>query len=333
VTRVLVIDDEPAVRSLIVEILARAGYETIDADSAARALELLDDPALALVVSDIVMPGLSGFELLDEVRARRPSLPVLFATGSGTQDNLAEALAHGAAGLITKPFTHAELRDQVARVLARAVSGEREVRERVVAPTLTRALAGAIMARDLTTGGHTERMVLLTVGLGARLGLKQPELEVLRLGASLHDIGKIGIPDSVLLKPGPLDSDERTLMQSHTLIGDRLLEPVDELSCARPVVRAHHERWDGDGYPDGLAGDSIPLGARLVAVADALEAMSGARPYCGALLRPQILGELEAGRGTQWDPVIVDLAFDLIRRGDLDFDADGLRLYGFQEAV
>ena len=277
-TPVLVIDDEQVVRNLMVEILGRAGYEPIGAASAREALNLLDTPELSLVVSDIVMPGLSGFELLDEVRARRPSLPVLLVTGSGTEDNFQEALARGAAGLIVKPFSQAELRERVDEVLDRARSGEREVRERVVTPALTTALAGAITIRDDTTGAHARRLESLAARLGQAIGLTGKELDTIRLGASLHDIGKIGIPDRVLLKPGPLDLDEVTLMRSHTVIGDRLLASLEELAAAREVVRHHHERWDGSGYPDGLVGDQIPLVARVVAVADGLEAMSARRP-------------------------------------------------------
>jgi putative two-component system response regulator len=333
VTQVLVIDDEPAVRGLMVAILGRAGYDAVEADSASRALELLDDPGLALVVSDIVMPGLSGFELLDEVRARRPSLPVLFVTGSGTQDNLVEALAHGAAGLITKPFSHAELREQVASVLSRARRGERELRERVIPPALARVLTQAITARDLTTGGHTDRLADLSAFLGRELGLSAQELELVRLGASLHDIGKIGIPDGILLKEGGLEPDERMLMQTHTLIGDRLLESVPELEGARPVVRSHHERWDGSGYPDRLAGEEIPFAARLVAVADGIEAMSSHRPYRGPLPPAEILRELREGSGTQWDPAIVAAAVDLVERGEILFGPECLRLPSVEAAA
>ncbi|HVY61318.1 MAG TPA: HD domain-containing phosphohydrolase [Planctomycetota bacterium] len=325
-TPVLVIDDEAVVRNLMVEILSRAGYEAIAADSARGALELLDDPELALVVSDIVMPGLSGFELLDEVHARRPSLPVLLVTGSGTEDNLQEALAHGAAGLITKPFSHAQLRDSVAEILSRAESGEREVRTRVIAPALTDALTGAVTARDETTGSHVDRLVALAVCLGEALGLSPRELDTLRLGASLHDIGKIGIPDRVLQKPGPLDFEERTLMRAHPVIGERLLERVDELAAARDIVRHHHERWDGSGYPDGLAGEDISLLARVVAVADGIEAMAARRPYRSPLTRDEILQELKKGRGTQWDPEIVDVATRLIEAGQIELGPDGYRV-------
>jgi response regulator RpfG family c-di-GMP phosphodiesterase len=326
VTPVLVIDDEAVVRNLMVEILDRAGYSALGADSASEALALLDDPKLALVVSDIVMPGLTGFQLLDEVHTRRPSLPVLLVTGSGTEDNLQEALAHGAAGLITKPFTHAQLRETVAEVLSRAESGEREVRKRVIAPALTTALSGAITIRDDTTGSHGERLVALADCLGRAVGLTAQELETVKLGASLHDIGKIGIPDRVLQKPGPLDFEERTLMRAHPVIGDRLLERVDELAQAREIVRHHHERWDGQGYPDGLSGDRIPLVARVVSVADGLEAMAARRPYRNPLAREEILLELARGRGRQWDPGVVDKATELIEAGEIEFGIEGLRI-------
>jgi putative two-component system response regulator len=323
ITPVLVIDDEQVVRNLMVEILGRAGYEPIGAGSAREALNLLDTPQLSLVVSDIVMPGLSGFELLDEVRARRPSLPVLLVTGSGTEDNFQEALAHGAAGLLVKPFSQAELRKRVADVLDRARSEEREVRERVVPSALTAALAGAIGIRDDTTGAHTRRLEALAVRLGETIGLDTRQLDTIRLGASLHDIGKIGIPDRVLLKPGPLDLDEATLMRSHTVIGDRLLSSLEELAAAREVVRHHHERWDGSGYPDGLVGDEIPVVARVVAVADGLEAMSARRPYREPLSRDEILAELGRGRGRQWDPALVDAAVRLIESGEIEIGGCG----------
>jgi cyclic di-GMP phosphodiesterase len=325
---VLVIDDETVVRNLMVEILKRAGYQTIGAASAGEALSLLDTLELGLVVSDIVMPGLSGFDLLDEVRSRRPSLPVLLVTGSGTEDNLQEALAHGAAGLIVKPFTQAELRQRVSDVLDRARSGERELRERFVAPALTQAVAGAITMRDDTTGGHVQRLAVLAVRLGQAINMPLHELETVRLGACLHDIGKIGIPDRVLLKPGPLDVEEKTLMRSHTVIGDRLLASVDELAAAREIVRHHHERWDGTGYPDGLIGEAIPLAARVVSVADGLEAMSARRPYREPLSREEVLHELEDGRGRQWDPAIVDAAVRLLDEGEIELTPQGFRVRG-----
>ena len=162
--------------------------------------------------------------------------------------------------------------------------------------------------------------------LGLAFGLGEEEIETLRLGALLHDIGRIGVPDSVLLKADVLTDEEAALMRSHTMIGDNLLEPIDLLAAVRPIVRHHHERWDGLGYPDGLSGDSIPLGARIMAVADAVEAMSARRVYREPLSEPEIVRELERGRGTQWDPTIVDVVLRMIETEAISFSADGLQI-------
>ncbi|HZO96377.1 MAG TPA: HD domain-containing phosphohydrolase [Gaiellaceae bacterium] len=316
-TRVLVIDDETIVRQLMAEILEVAGYEVATADTAERGLELLDSWDPGIVVSDILMPGLSGLELLALVRNRRASLPVVLVTGAGTYDILTEALAQGAAGLVTKPFSHEQLVAAVGDALDRAQRSANELRERLLAPTLASALANAIEARNFELHGHCERLAAFAVRLAQRLGLSSGEIEAIRLGAILHDIGKIGIPDRVLLKAGPLDPEERTVIRTHTLIGDHLLAPLELLESARPIVRHHHERWDGGGYPDGLAGEEIPLGARIVAVADAVEAMAAERVYSRPFTPAEIEAELRAGRATQWDPRIVDLALESFARGEL----------------
>jgi putative two-component system response regulator len=323
---VLVIDDEAVIRMLVVEILEAAGHEVVAAEHAERALELLDQDAFDLVVSDVVMPGLSGLELLDIVRQRRASLPIILVTGAGTYDTLSQALTHGAAGLVTKPFAHVDLQNAVAEALDRADRSREELRERLLAPTLASALANAIEARDSYLHGHCERLAALAVRLAESLRLRPDEVETVRLGAILHDVGKIGIPDRVLLKPGPLDDEERGIVQTHPEIGDRLLEPLDLLAGARPVVRHHHERWDGDGYPDGLTGEEIPRGARIVAVADAIEAMSSRQLYRRPRTPEEIVAELEEHSGSQWDPTVVDAALALIESGELELLPDGLRL-------
>ena len=324
--RVLVIEDEAIVRGLIVEVLQDAGFETVEADRAEAGLELLSRNSVSLVISDIVMPGLSGLELLETVRASHPSLPVVLVTGAGTYGNLTQALANGASGIVVKPFAHADLVSAVQAALARARATEEELRERLVAPTVAAALANAIEARDVAMHGHCERLSLLALTIAERLELPFEEHETVRLGAVLHDVGKIGIPDRVLLKPDPLSEEETALIRAHPLIGDRLLEPLDLLDGVRAVVRHHHERWDGTGYPDGLAGEQIPTAARIVGVADAVEAMSANRPYRKALRRDAIVHELIEGRAAQWDPEPVDVALDLIRTGELVFEATGFRL-------
>jgi putative nucleotidyltransferase with HDIG domain len=321
--RILVIDDDPIVRTTVVEMLARSGFTPLEATTHVEALGLLDDPLVRLVVSDIVMPGLNGFELTEAVRQRRPSLPVLLITGAGTDAHLSEALARGAAGLIAKPFSMAELARNVTAVLQRAENSEQDLRRRFVPDVLGGVLASVLEARDGSVRGHCERLARLAERIGERLGVGGSELDALALGALLHDIGKVGIPDSILLKPGPLDASEWTVMRSHPELGDRLLAPFPELADVRKVVRHHHERWAGGGYPDGLAGEEIPLSARIVAVADAIEAMSVRRPYRDPLSPSTVIEQLEEGRGRQWDPAVIDTALELILLGGLSFAADG----------
>jgi putative nucleotidyltransferase with HDIG domain len=321
--RILVIDDDPIVRTTVVEMLARSGFTPLEATTHVEALGLLDDPLVRLVVSDIVMPGLNGFELTEAVRQRRPSLPVLLITGAGTDAHLSEALARGAAGLIAKPFSMAELARNVTAVLQRAENSEQDLRRRFVPDVLGGVLASVLEARDGSVRGHCERLARLAERIGERLGVGGSELDALALGALLHDIGKVGIPDSILLKPGPLDASEWTVMRSHPELGDRLLAPFPELADVRKVVRHHHERWAGGGYPDGLAGEEIPLSARIVSVADAIEAMSVRRPYRDPLSPGTVIEQLEEGRGRQWDPVVIDTALELILLGGLSFAADG----------
>jgi putative two-component system response regulator len=324
--RVLVIDDEPLVREVIAEMLTEAGHEVTQAGDAAQGLAELYGGDPELVVSDIVMPGLSGIELLRNVRDARPSLPVVLVTGAGTYTNLSEALAGGADGLVMKPFSHGKLASAVSAALERADRSEREMRKRLFTPTLTGALANAIEARDSSLHGHCERLSELAMRIAVDAGITGDELEIVRLGAVLHDIGKIGIPDRVLLKPGSFTPEERALMCTHPLIGDRLLEQLDELAHIRSVVRHHHERWDGDGYPDALAGERIPPAARVVALADAIEAMTGPRPYRAALSPSEVLQELHRGRGAQWEPGLVDIALELVHAGDIQFREDGLEI-------
>ena len=325
-SNVLVIDDEDVIRELVMEILESAGHVVTGADSAERALALLETEEFDLVVSDVVMPGLSGLELLEAVRAHTASLPVVLVTGAGTYDTLSQALTRGAAGLVTKPFAHQDLQTAVADALDRAARSRDELRERLLAPTLASALANAIEARDEYLHGHCERLASLAVRLAELHGLGPDETETIRLGAILHDVGKIGIPDRVLLKPSALDDEERRIVETHPEIGDKLLEPLDLLAGARPIVRHHHERWDGTGYPDGLGRHAIPLGARIVAVADAIEVMSARQLYRQPRTPAEIVDELCAQRGVQWDPEIVDLALRLIERGELELSTEGLRL-------
>ncbi|HEY2326617.1 MAG TPA: HD domain-containing phosphohydrolase [Gaiellaceae bacterium] len=332
-SRVLLIDDEDVVRGLMAEILESAGHDVTTAVTAENALELLDaNVTFDLVVSDVMMPGLSGLDLLENVRGRQASLPVVLVTGAGTYDTLSEALTRGAAGLVTKPFTHAELKDAAKHAIERASRSREELRERELVPTLASALANAIEARDSYLHGHCERLEAVAARLAELLGLSDGEIETVRLGAILHDVGKIGIPDRVLLKPGPLDDEERAIVETHTLIGDKLLEPLVLLEAARPIVRHHHERWDGLGYPDRLTAEEIPVAARIVAVADSIEAMTSRQLYRTPRTCAEVIVELRACSGKQWDPRVVELALQLIESGELDLSQGTMRLLEPQEA-
>jgi putative two-component system response regulator len=323
----LVVDDEPAVRQLIAGILTKAGHRVIAASSAEEAVRLVESENVAVVLTDINMPGsISGLELIGLLHAQRPSLPIIPVTGASDETNLQEALDQGAAGFIAKPFKAAELRQKVGTAINRLLLAEVELRERLLAPTVASVLANAIEVRDAGMEGHTERLAGLALEIGRRRGLSGADLEALELGAVLHDIGKIGISDRILMKPSSLTVDEREVMQAHPEIGDRMLASLALLEPVRPIVRHHHERWDGSGYPDGLVGDEIPLLARIVAVADSIEAMSGRRPYRVPFGGEGVKRELELGRGRQWDPGLVDIALELIARGQLRFGPSGMSL-------
>ena len=324
---VLVVDDEPTVRRLIEGILTRAGHRVVSASSAVEAVSLVESQDVTVVLTDINMPGsISGLELIGLLHARRPSLPIIPVTGASDEGNLQAALDSGAAGFITKPFKASELRQKVQTAIDRMNSAEVELRERLLSPTVASVLANAIEMRDAGMEGHTERLASLALEIAHRRGLAGPDLEALELGAVLHDVGKIGIPDGILMKPGPLTAEERTVMEEHPVIGDRLLASLSLLGPVRPIVRHHHERWDGNGYPDGLMGVEIPLLARIVALADSIEAMSGERPYRSPLGTDEVRRELELGRGGQWDPMLVDVALDLIDGSRLRFASGGMSL-------
>jgi len=324
---ILVVDDEPAVRALVARMLSDAGYGILQADGAVEAVKQVDAWDVALVLCDVLMPGdASGLELIEALRAKRPSMPVVLMTGAADEAHMRAALDRGAAGFITKPFTAAQLRERVDAAVLRSRRSESELRDRLVAPSVASVLANAIEARDSDIYGHAERLASLALEIGRRCGLEKIELEALRTGAVLHDVGKIGIPDSILLKPGPLTAEERACVVRHVEIGDQMLAPLGLLKAARLVIRHHHERWDGAGYPDGLAGERIPRLARIVAVADSIEAMAARRCYREPRTREELIAELRAGRARQWDPELVDLALEMIDAGVLRIDREGIHV-------
>ena len=317
----LVVDDDDGVRRVVAAILEDEGYEVRTAREAAEALAILADVPFALVVSDLKMPGRDGLWLLREIRPRYEDTAVILLTGYGEVDSAVQALKEGAADYLRKPVRVNELSAAVVKALDRRrlqrenrayqthLEDMVEEKTRELGEAYDRtleALVTALDARECETGNHSQRVVRVTLAICDRMNIVGEERANIARGALLHDIGKIGVPDHVLLKPGKLTDDEWVEMRKHPDIGARILSGIDFLSKAADIVRAHQERYDGTGYPGGLAGKDIPIGARIFAVADALDAIVSDRPYRRGQSFEHARKEIAAGAGTQFDPNVVE---------------------------
>ncbi len=308
--RILCVDDEQFILRLIRRMLEGPKASVVTVNNPLEALRVFGEQHFDLVITDIRMPNLDGHEFVQRIRERDPQIPVLVITGQGTVDNALETLRTGATGMLLKPFTADELRTEVESTLARAQAVGEALQYRFVAPILdgvTLALAAAIEARDLETADHCRSLGVYGERVAWALGLDPAMRTTIRIGGFLHDVGKIGVPDRILLKPGKLTDEEMAEMRRHTVIGADLLAVHESLSGIGTIVRHHHERWDGCGYPDRLAGREIPVGARIVSVGDAFSAMTTDRPYRKALSYEQAWDELARGAGTQFDPEVVEV--------------------------
>lgn len=331
--KILIIDDEPAVLSVLTSLLSRA-HHCKTATCAAEALEYLKVNAYDLVLSDINMPGMSGLELLAEITKLSRDTVVVLISGNLSIQAAIEALRLGAFDYVTKPFNLSDVETAVARALRHhsllksnheyeqhlehlvsVRTNELTVANGNLNVTLEklylnyratlRALAAALEARDVETKGHSERVVSYCLRLGTEIGLSDRDLITLENGALLHDIGKIGVPDGILLKRGALTEDEWYYMRRHVEYGAQILRGIDFLEGATQIVGQHHERYDGSGYPTRLEGDQICLGARIFAVADAVDAMTSDRPYRAATSFDDAAGELIRCSGAHFDPFVV----------------------------
>jgi putative nucleotidyltransferase with HDIG domain len=325
---VLVVDDDRAVRDVLSAVLRGEGYPIRQASSADAALQMLRGDDLPLVLCDMKMPEHDGVWLLEQVLRRHPHAAVVMLTGYGDTGSAVDCLKRGAADYLLKPPRVTELvraierawsKSKLTSARARYHQGlARRVRERTA--ELTAALAGiaqsysntlvalvnALDAREHETSDHSQRVVRYTVAIARRMGISGEELEDIGRGALLHDIGKIGVPDSILLKPGPLTHAEWVEMRRHPEIGAQILQAIDFLRPAAEIVLAHQERWDGGGYPRKLRGEAIPPGARIFAIADTLDAMTSDRPYRKAATFAQARLEISRCAGTQFDSRCVE---------------------------
>ena len=325
--KVVVVDDEQSVREILCEGLGQFGYEALPAPDAATAYGLVRGGGIALVLTDIEMPGETGIELLGRIKRDDPDLDVVMVTGVVDTRTAVGAIRQGASDYLTKPFNLDEVQIVVGRVLEkrRLIVENRAYQEHLEELVVERtqqlresyestlqALVTALDFRDNETQGHSTRVVEYAVLVARAMSIEEPQLTTIRWGAILHDVGKIGVPDSVLLKPDKLDRDEWDLMRKHPEMGFRMLQHIAFLQPALDIVFCHQERFDGTGYPRGLAGEEIPLGARIFAVVDTFDAMTSDRPYRKALSIEEARREIERCSGTQFDPWVVQafLAID-----------------------
>ena len=278
--KILVVDDYAPNATGMRDLLSATGYNVRVAFNGNDALSLVAQDAPDLVLADVVMPGMSGVELCRELKTRGDTrlTPVVLITASQDREHRLAGLEAGADDFLGKPVDLQELRTRVRSLLrVKQLTDELESTESIVT-----MLGHIVEARDPYTEGHCRRLAEYAVALGSALGLDATDLDILSRGAVLHDVGKIALPDTVLLKPGRLNADELALMREHPVVGDNLCRTVRSLERVRPIVRWHHERQDGRGYPDRLRGDEIPLLAHIVAVVDVFDALTTTRPYRGA---------------------------------------------------
>ncbi len=313
---ILIVDDLAANRRLLERLLALAGYAVVTAADGEQALAAVADASPDLVLMDIRMPGRDGFSVCEVIKSRDATrlLPVVLMTGSTERADRIRAIEAGADDFLTKPVDEIELKARV-RSLVRL---KRYTDDLDSAETVILSLARTIEARDPYTEGHCERLARYAVIVGRRIGVSADDLAALYRGGYLHDIGKIAIPDAVLSKPGPLTDEEREMMKQHTTVGDHLCGNLRALSRVRPIVRHHHERLDGSGYPDGLRGDAIPLLAQIIGVVDVFDALTTARPYKPAVDAEAALQELRQDVARGWrDHRLVAALAAAVKNGDV----------------
>jgi response regulator RpfG family c-di-GMP phosphodiesterase len=332
--RILIVDDEPSIVNLLAETLRQEGYSCSGCQSGKEAMHLMNTQQFDVILSDVHMPGMSGLELLRLIREKHPRLASVIVTGEGDVRVGVQAMKEGADDYLLKPFNPAAVAVSINQVLDRKkleaelenyrLHLEEMVEDRTVQlrgamwqidqiyDETLQALAAALDLRDNETAGHSRRVMKFSVEIAKEMGCSNDQLNSLIRGALLHDIGKIGVPDAILRKHGPLTNEERALMNTHVRRGYNLLNHLAFLAGAAEIVLTHQEQFDGGGYPQGFLGTKIPLGARIFAVADTLDAMTSDRPYRPATTLAVAREEIVRQSGKQFDPAVVSafLAID-----------------------
>ncbi len=339
-TRILVVDDERVILQFLEEVLAGEGYEVETAGGGALAIQRINAVPFDLVLTDLKMPSVGGIEILHHIARLDRNIMTIVMTGYATVETAVEALKFGAEDYIIKPFQIDEILIAVSRALQKRglilenQQYQKQLEEKVIERTdqlrrahrdlqqahvdlrlaydeTLRAISALLELKDTETEGHSQRVTEYTVEIGRRIGLPEEQLVDIWRGALLHDIGKVGIPDSILLKPGPLTPEERMVMETHSVIGYKAIEGISFLREASKIVLCHQEKWDGTGYPQGLKGEEIPIGARLFAVADTFDAITSDRPYRAGRSLEVARREILRFSGRQFDPRVVDAFLEI----------------------
>jgi putative nucleotidyltransferase with HDIG domain len=316
--KILVVDDERSIRDSITAYLRHIGYQVSSCSDGESALEAFNSNSCPLVLTDLMMPGMTGHELLTKIKKVDETAEVILMTGYGTIDSAVSSIRAGAYDYIVKPFKM----EALCHVLDKARAHRDLIREnrRLQENSLNvlRAMVNVLEQRDTYTAGHSQRVTEITMSICRGLELSEGDLKVLRLAGPIHDIGKIGIEDNILRKPGKLSREEYEIIKSHPEKGRQIIEPLEFLRETIPIIRHHHERFDGTGYPTGLAGEEIPFGARVIAVADTFDAMTSSRAYRDARETQVAIDELKRCRETQFDPEVVDKFIELHETSDFN---------------
>jgi response regulator RpfG family c-di-GMP phosphodiesterase len=335
--RILIVDDDESVRDVISVLLREEGYDCVTATGAEAALEVARQEDTPLVISDMKMPGHDGLWLLEALRDQYPDTAVIMLTGYGDTEAAVDCLRRGATDYLLKPPKLTDLIRSIERALARRrvelarkryqKKLERRVKDRTTElraalqdvnttyQNTLLALVSALDAREHETSDHSQRVVEYTLAIARRMGLTGGELDEIGRGALLHDIGKIGVPDAVLLKPGKLTTEEWVEMRKHPDIGFNMISAIPFLAVPSQIVLSHQERFDGHGYPRTLQRDEIPIGARIFAIADTLDAMTSDRPYRRGTTFENAIAEIGRCSGTQFDPQVVRAFQDIGETG------------------
>jgi putative two-component system response regulator len=310
-TRILAVDDSALDREILKDMLTGEGYQVSTAGDGEEALAKVANEPPDLILLDVIMPTVSGYEVCRRLKsdAHTILIPVVLITSLQATEERIKGIEAGADDFLSKPFNRQELMTRVRSLLKL----KRHTDELENAETVLFSLALSVEAKDPYTIGHCDRLARYSVALGRRLGMSAEYLKALHRGGILHDVGKIGIPDSILLKPDRLTPDERTVMQAHPVIGERICTPLRSLRLVLPIIRHHHERWDGSGYPDRLAGEAIPLTARILQVVDLFDAFTTQRPYKPAFPLEKTLALMreETAKGW-WDARLIESLLSLV---------------------